>query len=165
MRVVKFTITNYGCMVHPCLFRIVMHPCPSVSWFTLVLSVVPHWFSLSYCMIAKFQARYSFLFHLLFTSLPLLRNSRARSDFMFELSRRYSSLLCFVSVHFLYVPRNLLCHNDVIQQQKRSWMYTVHGLYCYKQNNDHTNLWMKVILSRGMILCRLIFLLFLVCQV
>ena len=32
----------------------------------------------------------------------------------FELSRCYST---FVSVHFLYVPCNLLCHIDVIQQQ------------------------------------------------
>ena len=83
--------------------------------------------------------------------LPLLRNPRARSDFMFELSGCYSSLLPFVSVHFLYVPCNLLCHNDVIQQQKKSWMYAVHGIYCYRQNNDHTNLWMKIILSCGMI--------------
>ena len=26
----------------------------------------------------------------------------------------------------------------------------MHGLYYYKQNNDHTNLWMKIILSCGM---------------
>ena len=38
----------------------------------------------------------------------------------FELSRCYSSLLLFVSVHFLYVPCNLLCHIDVIQQQKKA---------------------------------------------
>ena len=38
----------------------------------------------------------------------------------FELSRCYSSLLVFVSVHFLYVPCNLLCHIDVIQQQKKA---------------------------------------------
>ena len=29
-------------------------------------------------------------------------------------------------------------------------MYTMHGLYYYKQNNDHTNLWMKIILYCGM---------------
>ena len=69
----------------------------------------------------------------------------------FELSRCYSSLLLFVSVHFLYVPCNLLCHIDVIQQQKKAeCIATMHGLYYYKQNNDHTNLWMKIILSCGM---------------
>ena len=61
--------------------------------------------------------------------------------------------LLFVSVYFFYVHCNLLCHIDVIQQQKHR-EYTVHGLYYYKQNDTHTNLWMTILLlrsaSRGM---------------
>ena len=29
-------------------------------------------------------------------------------------------------------------------------MCTVHGLYCYEQNEYHTNSWMKIILFYGM---------------
>ena len=54
----------------------------------------------------------------------------ARSDFTFELSRCYEVNLLLVSVYFFYVHCNLLCHIDVIQQQKHR-EYTVHGLYCY----------------------------------
>ena len=42
---------------------------------------------------------------------------------------------------------NLFCHN-VIQQQAQAEC-TMHGLYCYKQHDNHTNLWIKIILSTG----------------
>ena len=57
--------------------------------------------------------------HMQISVLPLLRNPEQEVT-KFELSRCYSSLLLFVSVHFLYVPCNLLCHTDVIQQQKKA---------------------------------------------
>jgi len=87
--------------------------------------------------------------HMQISVLPLLRNPRARSDFMFELIRCYSSLLLFVSVHFLYVPCNLFATLMSFNSRKKLNV-SMHGLYYYKQNNDHTNLWMKIILSCGM---------------
>ena len=70
--------------------------------------------------------------HMQISVLPLLRNPRARSDYKFELSRCYSSLLLFVSVHFLYVHCNLLCHIAWCHSTaEKSWMYTMHGLYYY----------------------------------
>ena len=75
--------------------------------------------------------------------LPLPRKPRACSDFMFELSRCYSSLPAFcVSVlryvHCAAVPQ--WCHSTA----ETSWMYTVHGLHCYKQNDNYTDSWMKI---------------------
>ena len=58
--------------------------------------------------------------------------------------------LLLLSVHFLYVHYKF-CHNNVIQKQRQAEC-TMHGLYCYKQHDYHTNyLWMKIILSTGMI--------------
>ena len=58
--------------------------------------------------------------HMQISVLPLLIETPEQEVTKFELSRCYSSLLLFVSVHFLYVPCNLLCHIDVIQQQKKA---------------------------------------------
>ena len=57
--------------------------------------------------------------HMQISVLPLLRNSRARSD-LFELSRCYSSLLLFVSVHFLYVPCNLFATMMSFNSRKKA---------------------------------------------
>ena len=55
-------------------------------------------------------------------------------------------LLAFAVSAFPCVHYNLFCHNTVIQQRGQAEC-TMHRLYCYKQHDNHTNSWMKIILS------------------
>ena len=57
---------------------------------------------------------------------------------------------CFCCQCISYVHCNLFCHN-VIQQQGQAEC-TIHGLYRYKQHDNHTNLWMNIILPTGVMI-------------
>ena len=69
-------------------------------------------------------------------------STEAISDLMLELSRCY--ILAFAVSAFSYVHYNLFSH-IVIQQQGQAEC-TMHGLYCYNQHDNHTNLWINIIL-------------------
>ena len=87
--------------------------------------------------------------HMQISMLPL---PKKHSNFIFELGRCNSSLLAFGVSVFLYVHPNLFCNNNLIQQQGQAEC-TMHGLYCYKQHDNHTNnLWMKILCIGMMII-------------